>query len=511
MRYPRFVKSGIWSLIISLPGVITAPLQPEESNSGSVAIPNTFSIQKDEVFTTSIQHPSLISSKNSGGFKLLRKKCKAATASTIPETTLSTDESTRVDTQDKLDDTSFSLAISEEIICDKGLDAASSRHNSNFHKKLTLQPFFGYSDSCGNLQSAKVKPPLPESDKASTSLPPSAPPLESFVQTIRKRTTADETNPRAKEATLSQGPTDVKPTTKEEGNNKNTIATPTHGKADESRPIVYKSAKDDLEVKPGEKVLPVSPRNPGGELGIRWNIACETLERMLAKFHEGSFPRKHASWWRLRLRPGRDLAGDFRAYDALCHTLPCRCEPKVAWGARFTCERSEGNIGDDPHRSNSQLETLSYACRSRHGCRCEPEGYLDPPDPPTRQPVDEPSDFKGGVYEPGARANEAYWSTVGKAFSDFSNYRSGNRQHTHEQHGVMESSATESYLAPGTKEPFYLSGPEGYREVAPWSSFTDLRSLQGLGSTLSKRSAGSESGDKSTEQDEASQELRRIE
>ncbi|KAF3223663.1 hypothetical protein TWF679_000101 [Orbilia oligospora] len=450
MRYPRFVKSGIWSLIISLPGVITAPLQPEESNSGSVAIPNTFSIQKDEVFTTSIQHPSLISSKNSGEFKLLRKKCKAATASTIPETTLSTDESTRVDTQDKLDDTSFSLAISEEIICDKGLDAASSRHNSNFHKKLTLQPFFGYSDSCGNLQSAKVKPPLPESDKASTSLPPSAPPLESFVQTIRKRTTADETNPRAKEATLSQGPTDVKPTTKEEGNNKNTIATPTHGKADESRPIVYKSAKDDLEVKPGEKVLPVSPRNPGGELGIRWNIACETLERMLAKFHEGSFPR------------------DFRAYDALCHTLPCRCEPKVAWGARFTY-------------------------------------------PPTRQPVDEPSDFKGGVYEPGARANEAYWSTVGKAFSDFSNYRSGNRQHTHEQHGVMESSATESYLAPGTKEPFYLSGPEGYREVAPWSSFTDLRSLQGLGSTLSKRSAGSESGDKSTEQDEASQELRRIE
>ncbi|KAF3093590.1 hypothetical protein TWF569_006940 [Orbilia oligospora] len=422
MRYPRFVKSGIWFLIILLPGVITAPLQPEESNSGSAAILNTFPIQKDELFTASIQHPSLISNKNSGEFEFLRKKGKAATASTISETTFSTDEFTGVDTQDKLDDTSLSLAIGEETICDKGLNAASSRHNSNFHEQLTLQPFIGYSDSCDNLQSVKVKPPLPESDKASTSLPPSAPPLESLVRTIRKRTTADETNPRAKEATVWQGPTDVKPTTKEEGNNKNTMATPTHGKADESRPTVYKSVQDDLEVKPSEKMLPVSPRSPGGEMKFRWNIVCETLERMLAKYNEGSMPKNHE---------------DF-------------------------------------------------------------------PDPPIPQPANDLFKSKDRIYEPGAHANEAYWSSVNKAFSDFSNYRSGNKEHTYEQHGVMESSATESYLVPGTKEPFYLSGPEEYRKVAPWSSFTDLRSVQGLGSTLSKRSAGSESSDKSTEQDEAS-------
>ncbi|KAF3283180.1 hypothetical protein TWF970_001159 [Orbilia oligospora] len=438
MRYPRFVKSGIWFLTISLPGVITAPLQPEESNSGSIAILNTFPIQKDELFTASIQYPSLTSNKKSGESKLLRKKRKGATAPTIPETTLSTDEFTRVDTQDKLDDTSLSLAIGEEIICDKGLDAASSRYNSNSREQLTLQPFIGYSDSCSSLQSAKVEPPLPESDEASTSPPPSAPPSESFVQTIRKRTTADETNPRAKEATVWQGPTNVKPTTKEEGNNKNTIATPTHGKADESRPTVYKSVQDDLEVKPGEKMLPVSPRNPGGEVRVRWHIICEPWSGCLQ------------------------------------------------------------NIMKDTFHDNMKVG----------GVRDSTPGYTDPPDPPIPQPVDEPSNFQGGLREPGARANEAYWSTVNKAFSDFSNYRSGNRQYTHEQHGVMESLPTESYLAPGTKEPFYLSGPEGYREVAPWSSFTDLRSVQGLGSTLSKRSAGSESGDKSAEQDEASQELR---
>ncbi|EGX45465.1 hypothetical protein AOL_s00169g71 [Orbilia oligospora ATCC 24927] len=504
MRYPRFVKSGIWFLIISLSGVITAPLQPEESNSGSAAILNTFPIQKDELFTASIQYPSLTSNKNSGESKLLRKKRKGATAPTIPETTLSTDEFTRVDTQDKLDDTSLSLAIGEEIICDKGLDAASSRHNSNSHKQLTLQPFIGYSDSSSSLQSAKVKLPLPESDKASKSLPPSAPPSESFVQTIRKRTTADETNPRAKEATVWQDPTDVKPTTKEEGNNKNTIATPTHGKADESRPTVYKSVQDDLEAKPGEKMLPVSPRNPGGEVRVRWHIICEPMERMLAKFYEGYFPRQHESWWRARLDPGYDLAGDFRAFEARCRTQPCACRAQGTWATRFTCVNPEGDI----NLSLSQMQTLSSTCRRRHGCRCEAEGYTDPPDPPIPQPVDEPSNFQGGLREPGARANEAYWSTVNKAFSDFSNYRSGNRQYTHEQHGVMESLPTESYLAPGTKEPFYLSGPEGYREVAPWSSFTDLRSVQGLGSTLSKRSAGSESGDKSAEQDEASQEPR---
>ncbi|KAF3317053.1 hypothetical protein TWF173_001058 [Orbilia oligospora] len=460
MRYPRFVKSGIWFLIISLPGVITAPLQPEESNPGSVAILKTFPIQKDELFTASIQYPSLTSNKKSGESKLLRKKRKGATAPTIPETTLPTDEFTR--------------------------------------------PFIGYSDSSSSLQSAKVKLPLPESDKASKSLPPSAPPSESFVQAIRKRTTADETNPRAKEATVWQDPTDVKPTTKEEGNNKNTIATPTHGKADESRPTVYKSVQDDLEVKPGEKMLPVSPRNPGGEMRVRWHLICEPMERMLAKFYEGYFPRQHESWWRARLHPGYDLAGDFRAFEARCRTQPCACREQGTWATRFTCVNPEGDI----NLSLSQMQTLSSTCRRRHGCRCEAEGYTDPPDPPIPQPVDEPSNFQGGLREPGARANEAYWSTVNKAFSDFSNYRSGNRQYTHEQHGVMESLPTESYLAPGTKEPFYLSGPEGYREVAPWSSFTDLRSVQGLGSTLSKRSAGSESGDTLAEQDEASQEPR---
>ncbi|KAF3134936.1 hypothetical protein TWF594_008548 [Orbilia oligospora] len=503
MRYPRFVKSGIWFLIILLPGVITAPLQPEESNSGSAAILNTFPIQKDELFTASIQHPSLISNKNSGEFEFLRKKGKAATASTISETTFSTDEFTGVDTQDKLDDTSLSLAIGEETICDKGLNAASSRHNSNFHEQLTLQPFIGYSDSCDNLQSVKVKPPLPESDKASTSLPPSAPPLESLVRTIRKRTTADETNPRAKEATVWQGPTDVKPTTKEEGNNKNTMATPTHGKADESRPTVYKSVQDDLEVKPSEKMLPVSPRSPGGEMKFRWNIVCETLERMLAKYNEGSMPKNHEGWWRIRtMRPY--LASDFAASEEICHIPPCRCELSISLGAKFTCSRPSGNIRDYLGQSDSQLSARTGLCKTRHGCRCHPEGYIDFPDPPIPQPANDLFKSKDRIYEPGAHANEAYWSSVNKAFSDFSNYRSGNKEHTYEQHGVMESSATESYLVPGTKEPFYLSGPEEYRKVAPWSSFTDLRSVQGLGSTLSKRSAGSESSDKSTEQDEAS-------
>ncbi|KAK6329924.1 hypothetical protein TWF718_003351 [Orbilia javanica] len=378
-------------------------------------------------------------------------------------------------------------------------------HNLNFRNNgLWLSPLLAL--LLHQVATTPVRPPNPAPNRETTkpatisvftkyvTLPtstgsPPPPPAEPRLLHRRQRGTIKNEPENFVENKIPEGTTHFQPIPNPEAKNNASIAT---------GPINATNNGDELESSLENKPLTIAtnpatgvgkhkisplPRSPP-ERGwaVRWTVACDSREAARLRFNEGRHAPEDDAFFKNY---------QHKQYDATlanCFEDPCGCVPSPGDPQIMVFRCVARHDLPRPRNSFQGMEKRTEMCRRRMNCRCTAQMVEQDEEPPVPQEVEDPPPPQYiKPWEPAAWANFGFWDSQGgpgAASGDLSLYQSGQRNRVA---GIDGPLMMERYSVPGTKEPYYLSGPEYHRfEKAPWASL----GLNGnpLGSTLTKRS-----------------------